>query len=55
MAVLHKVSNIPWYDKLACGVQCLPFITCCIGISKFCTVKDYQEIIPIQLGILEQM
>jgi hypothetical protein len=54
IAVLYKVSNIPWYDKFACGVQCLPFITCCIGLSKLCTVKDCQEIIPIQWGMLEQ-
>jgi hypothetical protein len=47
LAVLYKVSNIPWYDKFACGVQCLLFITCCIGLSKLCTVRDCQEILPI--------
>jgi len=53
--VLYKVSNIPWYDKFACVVQCLPFIACCIGLSKLCTVKDYQGIIPIQWDMLERM
>jgi len=54
IAVLYKVSNIPWY-KFACVVQCLPFIVCCIGLSKLCTVKDYQGIIPIQWDMLERM